>query len=255
LLLRELAMVERKAGDTEQARAHLERAMAADPRDRTTQVALGELFESEGNLDAAVRAYEAAQAIESTADVDARLSAIRERADLARLPEEIRSISTRPTATRADLAALIGIRLPALLRNALPRPASVVTDTRGHWAARWIASVLRAGVMEPYPNHTFQPRDEIRRLDLAIAASRVLDLIAAQGSTRAAGWSDMPVLLVDVPPSHPAFKDVSRTVAAGVLEAPNRIFDPTRLVTGAEVQEVVLRLERLAGASAREAQR
>jgi tetratricopeptide (TPR) repeat protein len=255
LLLRELAMVERKAGNVQQARAHLERAATVDPRDRVTQVALGELFESEGDLAAATRAYEAAQAIEATPDISARLAAVRERADLARLPEEFRSIPTRSTVTRGDLAALIGVRLPALLRGATPRPPSLVTDIRDHWAAAWIAPVLHAGVMDPYPNHTFQPRDEIRRLDLAVAASRVLDLITAQEPTRAARWFGKAVALVDLPPSHPAFNDVSRAVAAGVLEAPNRAFDPTRLVTGAEAQEMVTRLEQLAGASARGAQR
>ena len=255
LLLRELAILERKAGNTEQARTHLERAATVDPRDRVTQVALGELFESEGDLAAATRAYEAAQAIEETPDVGARLAAIRERADLARLPEEFRSIPTRSTATRGDLAALLGVRLPGLLRGAPPRPPTLVTDTRGHWAAPWIAHVLHAGVMDPYPNHTFQPRDEIRRLDLAVAASRVLDLITTLEPTRAARWTGRSVALVDLPPSHPAFKDVNRAVAAGVLDAPNRAFDPTRLVTGAEAQEAVARLERLAGTSARGAQR
>jgi tetratricopeptide (TPR) repeat protein len=255
LLLRELAIVERRAGDVEQARAHLERAAAADPHDRATQVALGELFESEANFDGAARAYDRAQAIEPTPDVGARLAAVRERADLARLPEEFRSIPTRATATRADLAALIGVRLSALLRGAAPRPSSVVTDTREHWAARWISPVLRAGVMESYPNHTFQPRDEIRRLDLAIAASRVLDLISTQEPTRAGRWARGTAAIVDVPPSHPAFQDVSRAIAAGVLDAPNHTFDPTRLVTGSEAQEAVLRLERLAGTSGRGAQR
>jgi tetratricopeptide (TPR) repeat protein len=255
LLLRELALVERKAGDVDQARAHLEQAAAADPHDRATQVALGELFESEQNLDRAARAYEAAQAIEPTADVGARLAAVREGADLARLPEEFRTIPTRASATRGELAALIGVRLAALLRAAPRRPPSLVTDTRGHWAAPWIAPVLRAGVMDPFPNHTFQPRDEIRRLDLAVIAARVLDLITALEPTRAARWSDKTVSLVDLPASHPAFKDVGRAVAAGVLDAPNRIFDPTRLVTGSEAQEAVARLERLAGASARGAQR
>ncbi len=61
--------------------------------------------------------------------------------------------------------------------------------------------------------------------------------------------------LVDLPTSHPAFKDVSRAIAAGVLDAPNRTFDPTRLVTGSEAQDAVLRLERLAGTSGRGAQR
>jgi tetratricopeptide (TPR) repeat protein len=255
LLLRELALVERRAGDLELARAHLERAAAGDPHDRATQVALGELFESEQNFDSAARAYEAAQGIEPSADIAARLSAVRERADLARLPEELRSVGMRAAATRGDLAALIGVRLAALLRSAAPRPPVVVTDTRGHWAARWIAPVLQAGVMEPFSNHTFQPGDELRRLDLAVAAARVLDLIAPLEPTRASRWSNKQVSLVDLAASHPAYKDVSAVVAAGVLEAPNGTFDSARLVTGAEAQETVARLERLAGASARGAQR
>ena len=39
-------------------------------------------------------------------------------------------------------------------------------------------SVTRAGVMEVYANHTFQPAAIVRRGDLAQAASRVLALIA-----------------------------------------------------------------------------
>ena len=38
------------------------------------------------------------------------------------------------------------------------RPDVVVTDIRNHWAAPWITMVARAGVIEPFPNHTFQPR-------------------------------------------------------------------------------------------------
>jgi tetratricopeptide (TPR) repeat protein len=251
LLLRELALVERRSGDIEQARVHLERAATVDPHDRATQVALAELFEAQADYDRALRGYDAAQAIEATPDIEARRAAVRERVDLAQLPAEFRAIATRSTATRGDLAALIGIRLPALLRGAAPRPPSVVTDTRNHWASRWIAPVLRAGVMEPYPNHTFQPRDEIRRLDLAVTVARVLDLISTQEPTRAARWLDKTVTLADLPSTHPAFKDVSRAVAAGVLDAPNRTFDPTRLVTGSETQEAVVRLERLAGTPAR----
>ena len=94
-----------------------------------------------------------------------------------------------------------------------------------------------------------------RRPDLAIAASRVLDLISTQEPTRAGQWTSRTVTLVDLPPSHPAFKDVSRAIVAGVLDAPNRTFDPTRLVTGSEAQDAVLRLERLVGTSGRGTQR
>ena len=82
--------------------------------------------------------------------------------------------------SREQLAALVGVRLDGLFKRAPRRNAVVITDTRGSWAVPWIMSVTRAGVMEVYPNHTFQPAAVVRRGDLADAASRVLSLIAAE---------------------------------------------------------------------------
>ena len=69
------------------------------------------------------------------------------------------SIETAPTVTRAQLAALLGVRLDDLLKRARRDKPVVMTDTRGNWAAPWILAVARAGIMEVYPNHTFQPND------------------------------------------------------------------------------------------------
>ncbi len=63
-----------------------------------------------------------------------------------------------------------------------------MTDTRGSWAGPWILTVTRAGVMEAYPNHTFQPGAVVRRADLAEAARRVLSLIAAEKPALASSW-------------------------------------------------------------------
>ena len=76
------------------------------------------------------------------------------------------------------MAALIGVRLGALLARTRPRQA-VVTDMRGHWAQEWILAAVRAGVMDTQPNYTFQPGARVRRGDLAQTVSRVLALIAA----------------------------------------------------------------------------
>ena len=50
----------------------------------------------------------------------------------------------------------------------------VITDIRTNWAATWIVTVTRAGVMDPLANHTFQPRAVVRRVDLAQVVSRLL---------------------------------------------------------------------------------
>ena len=88
-------------------------------------------MEASGDIEGATRALDAAQAIERTPEVDARLAALRDRADLAKLPERYRRIPGQAAATRGDLAALLGVRLAALLHAAPARPSTLVTDVSG----------------------------------------------------------------------------------------------------------------------------
>jgi hypothetical protein len=143
---------------------------------------------------------------------------------------------------------LLGVRLPGLLRAAPRRPASLVTDINGHWAAPWISSVLDAGVMEPFPNHTFQPQGQIRRAEFAAIVSRTLALASTLDPPRAKSWQRDHVSFPDLQPSHPAFDAASRAVGTHVLTvSSDGAFEPTRGVTGAEASEAVARLQQLIG--------
>jgi tetratricopeptide (TPR) repeat protein len=247
VLYRELAAVERKAGLEAEADAHLDRAIALDPFDRASRVLLGQLREEIGDYDGAAVAYEAAQRIEPSREIEGALVRVRERADLARLPEQYQTLADRPEAARADLAAAIAIRLPGLLARAPARPTPVLTDIRGSWARPWILAAVRAGVLDAYPNHTFQPGSAVRRGDLANATSRVLALLAAQGDRRASEWQTAQRKFSDLPPDHPAYRSAATAVAAGAIDAVDGAFRPTALVTGRELVEAVARLQRLAG--------
>ena len=247
VLYRELASVERRAGLSAEADAHLRRALELDPEDRATHVLLAETREEAGDYDGAIASYEAALKLEPSADVEARLVRARERADLARLPEEFQTLATRPEATRADLAAALALRVPGLLARAPTRATPVITDLRGHWARPWIVATLRAGVLDAFPNHTFQPAGVVRRAELAQALSRALDLLAGQGDRRADSWHRAAPEFTDLPREHPAYAAAARATAAGVLEAPVNGFAPTRVVSGQELLEAVSRLQRLAG--------
>jgi tetratricopeptide (TPR) repeat protein len=252
LLLRELAIIERRGGQITQARVHLERAATLDPADRATRLQIADILEAGGDIAGATRALEAAQAIERTPDVDARLAALGERAELARLPERYRRIPDQTALTRGDLAALLGVRLASLLRAVPGHPSALVTDVSGSWAAPWITAVLRAGVMEAFPNHTFQPDGIIRRADLAAVVSRVLTLEAALDPPRSGRWPKDTVAFSDLSPTHPAYDAASRAVSTRVLDAgAGGAFEPTRPVTGAEAMDAVARLEKLTGAGRR----
>lgn len=244
-LYRDLATVERKAGETAAALEHFRRALALDPSDARSMAQIGSILEEQGDSAGALEAYEKARAIDPNEVPAERITAIRDAAALARLPEEYRAIAATQTATRSDVAAMVGVRLEPWLSATRPRQA-VVTDIRGHWAQPWILSAVRAGVMDTQPNYTFQPGARVRRGDLAQTVSRVMGLIAAARPAAAQKWQRARVTIADVPPGHLSYPAVSQVVAAGVMPLDaSGAFQLLRPVTGAELVDVISRLEAL----------
>jgi tetratricopeptide (TPR) repeat protein len=168
-------------------------------------------------------------------------------------PARVQSIEAAPTVTRAQLAAVLGLRLDPLFKRMDHTTAVVITDARTSWAAPWIMSVARAGVMEVYANHTFQPSAVVRRADLARAASNVLALIADEKPALGAQWRNAARRrFPDVSQGHLSYSSVSLVVEAGVMTpAEDGSFQLARPATGAEAIAAVRKLEDLANAPAR----
>jgi tetratricopeptide (TPR) repeat protein len=250
-LYRELAAVERQKGapaSVDAALEHFRKAVALDPSDARSLAQVGEILDARNELEAAAKTYADALALEPNGDVQRRLDAVHARLELARLPAEFRAIDQAPQITRADLAALIGIRLGAVLANGRRADAALITDVRGNWAATWIMAVARAGIMEPFANHAFQPRAVVRRTDLALAVARLLARIATQHPERPKNWESARLKFSDLSANHLAYPAASAVVAAGILSTVGEsAFQPSRPVTGAEAIEAMSKLEALAG--------
>jgi tetratricopeptide (TPR) repeat protein len=247
-LYRELANVEKREGNLAKALEHVQKAAALNPVEPRNMVTMAEIYEAQGDFPKAVDAYTAASALEPSEAIDAKIEGLREKAAFAAMPEEYKTIETSPTVARAQLAALFGVRLDDLLKTA-PRPnAVVITDMRGNWAAPWIMAVARAGLMEVYPNHTFQPNAIVRRDDLAQAASKALGLIANANPKVAATIRNARGRFPDVPQGHLSYEAVSMVVESGVMTATgDGTFQLSRPVTGTEALAAVAKLEELSG--------
>lgn len=241
-LYRDLGVIEARRKNLPEAERNLRKAVALDGADSKALTSLADVLEARGNVDAAIASLERAYALDPSDALKRRLDRLRERGRASDLPPEYAGIPGLSQATRGDVAALIGVRLQAVLSAATPRPSTVATDVRGHWASRWIVEVIRAGVMDVFPNHSFQPRAVVRRSDLAQAVSRILAMTGANPSRA----DRSRVNIADVGVSHLRYDDISAAVAAGVLSLDGGNFRPSRAVTGQEAVDAVRRLERLA---------
>ena len=246
-LYRELAAIEHKSGDDASALTHADQAAQLDPADTRALGLVAEIHEANKDWAKAADAYTALNTVDPSDATAAKIDAMREKAAFDSMPAEYRTIDTAESITRAQLAALLGVKLEALLRRARASNPVVLTDVRANWASPWIMAVTRAGVMDAFPNHTFQPGNGVRRGDLAQAVSRVLTLIAAEKPRLAARWRDPRPHFSDVSPSNLSYPAVARSVSAGVM-APldGESFQLTRPVTGPEALDAIAKLEALA---------
>jgi hypothetical protein len=120
-----------------------------------------------------------------------------------------------------------------------------MTDVAGHWAAAWITQIARAGVMDPFPNHTFQPSAAITRADVAGAVSRVVTLLADSRPALKGFLTDRP-RIVDMAAGHLSYPAAAVAVASGIMPLlEGGRFDAARPVSGAEAVGVVARLRSL----------
>jgi tetratricopeptide (TPR) repeat protein len=246
-LYRELAAVDRKAGDAVSALTHAEQAVKLDPTDARSLVLTAQIYEEQHQWSKAADAYTAANTVEPADALTAKADEMRERAAFDSMPAEYKTIEQAPVITRAQLAALLGVHLENLLQRARGTSAPVITDTRGNWAAPWILSVARAGIMDVFPNHTFQPNAPVHRVDLAHAVSQALTRIAEENPRAATRWREARPHFSDVSPGHLSYPAAARAVSSGVMQTlDGGTFQLTRPVSGAEAVQAIGRLEALA---------
>jgi tetratricopeptide (TPR) repeat protein len=251
-LHRELADVERRAGNLDSALDHARTAAELDPDEPRSHIMLGEIYEKRGDFAKAADELSAAVAIQPDEALTARIDDLRSRAAFAAMPPEYRAIGESASLTRGQLAALLAVKLEPLLTGTRNASAVVITDTRAHWAAPYILTVARSAVMEPFPNHTFQPDQVVLRADLARAVSRTLNLIARRQPQLAAAWRNPRRKFPDVPAGHLSYPAAALAVEAGVMTtAADGSFQLTRPVTGTEAVDAIEKLAQLGARPAR----
>jgi tetratricopeptide (TPR) repeat protein len=216
-------------------------ALRADPvGDRQALLRLGEVLTEQQDHAGALEAYRRLlQRDPKDAEAQQRAFAARDALELLGLPPEFRQIVEAPRITRADLAALVAVKLPALKQVEGGDP-DVAVDISGSWAREYILLALSRDLMDVYPNHTFQPGAIARRGDLARAVARALDLLK-QPAEPAPAISDMS-------PNNLFFEAATRAVAAGLMDlSAAGAFEAWRPVSGRDATDVVEALARLVG--------
>ena len=242
----ELGKLEFEQGNTEAALAQALLAEQLDPMDPEAFLLQGKLHEMMGNLDESLLAYSNANELSQSEDTTSHVDRLSKLVQFSRLPREMREITSKSVVTRGELAVLIAVSFPEMLRLASNRPTVIVTDTREHWGSEWILLIVQVGVMEVDAGYRFNPTDMVNRGDLANVIDVMLGLISKFNSNRDYNLRNQGIVFKDMQPGHLNYQSAALAVSVGVLDMlAGDTFGPTRLVNGQEVVQVVDRLTQL----------
>ena len=240
----ELARIKQQQNELPEALVVINSALALDENYAEAFLLQGNLFESSGELENAVSAYARANAITPNELTAEALSRARGALRAVDLPMEYREIETKVEITRGELAALLGVSLGELLRDAGSSWSTpIFTDTRDYWASEWVIEVVQAGVMQADGRYQFEPGRVVRRGDLAEIVAATLLLISEFDSELGRRWRTARPPFSDLTVGHLNFESASISVNANVLELDeNDRFLPTRVVSGRDAADVVATL-------------
>lgn len=224
------------------ALSNLEKSGETLPEDPEVQYAFGECLSESQEYDKALAAYQKAQQLKPDPNTEQRIAEMQEKIAFNAMPEDYRNIAQTSEINRAQLAALIFTNLKFLEKYGASNSV-IIVDVFDHWAKNYIQKAVDTGMMEVFPNRTFQPSRLISKIELARAAARILEILGTNEKKKIPA-ADNDLSIDDVPDGNIYHVLVMKTLQAGVLslDADGR-FHMNRSVSGAEAQSVVNRLQ------------
>ena len=152
--------------------------------------------------------------------------------------DHFRELRTSQAITREQFAALLARYFPHV--TGVQRPREVMTDVEDSWAQSSIQTVVAAGILDPMPNHAFQPARTVSRGEFAEAMARLTRLLGLFPPETA------PISPLDVVPGSTLYRELQPVLGFGLLSLDNAgNFNVSEPVGGEEAVSIAEKLLRL----------
>jgi tetratricopeptide (TPR) repeat protein len=239
-LLTAAARAERENRLTE-AEAYYRQALSLAPNEPTLHARLADLLVKQNKSEEATAERKAVEDLIphlAAKVITPEGGAVDDLEDLGRWGSEIdlfHRIRDTEAITREQVALLTVRYFPQVTEfRQIPR---IITDLQNANSTSEIQVAVAVGLMDPLPNHAFEPASPITRGDLATTLARLSRLIGLSGDQTS------PVSPQDLGPTNALYPDIQLVLSSGLLTLGNAgSFDVSGYVSGEQAVSAVERL-------------
>ena len=228
-----LANIYKKENKLQNALVHLKAANSAEPENKTILKDYAETLYKAGQYTKSLSVYEQLSNLEpENKSISDRLEDIRSKLGVLELPSTYDSIPLSQAVNKEEVAALLAVKFREVLDEVSTKPP-IIIDIATSWAQRFILQMTALGVLDIYPNHTFQPKKAITRAEMAEILYRLIGYLQKKGYKFIQQIPPERIQISDVSPHNYYYQPILQILSLNVMElSADRSFQPDLPVSG-----------------------
>lgn len=175
----------------------------------------------------------------SNQDIQSRIENLKNKLGIFELPSQYHNIPSKEATSREEMAALLAVKFKGIIEETKAKPP-IIIDISTSWASRFILTMTSLGILELYPNHTFQPQKIITRAEMAEILLRLINLLKKRGYTLIQQFPLEKIQISDVSADNYYHNPITQIVSYQIMDLDvERAFKPEQAVSGQEAIRIL----------------
>ncbi len=230
-----LAEVYAQENDYDSAIVHFKAVVGLDPDNPEYLAAYADALFQSGDNAQSMQIYERLLELDPDNETaQQRMEVIKNRLGIFELPSQYNNIPATDSVTKEQMSALIGIKFKDVLDKPQKKPP-IIIDISTSWASRYILDAASLGLLDVYPNHTFQPNKLLTRAEMAENLHRLIRQLEKQGHRFIQQIPPERIQTEDVSPDNFYYRPIILMISYDLMSLEQgRKFNPDQSVSGTE---------------------
>ena len=235
-----LASIYKKEDQLKSALIHLEAASESDPQNKEILKEYAEILFQTDKLTMSFEIYRELQKRDpEDQDVERRLETLKNRLGIFELPSQYEAIPASEAVTKEEIAAILAVELKDNLKDPTQKPP-IIIDISTSWASEFILKMTSLGILDVYPNHTFQPKKVTTRAEMAEILVRLINLLKRQGYRLIQQIPADRIQIPDVSLDNYYYQPITLIISYDIMTlSQEKTFNPDLPISGQEALKLV----------------